>query len=329
METILEREIFLASAVRLERMRILIADDDEQLVELLERFFRSLGHDVILAKDGVEASAKARDVYPDLIVLDIEMPGKSGYEVCRDLRHNFSTRYIPILFLTGRSDMAAKIAGFTAGADDFLTKPFHPDELKVRAEGLLIRNKQILAANPLTKLPGGTLIEEEAMERIRAGRPLAFAYIDIDHFKAYNDMYGYRKGDDVIVRTATILLEAVRTKGNPEDFIGHIGGDDFVLITDPGRAWLMADFIAQEFDRFAASCYSDQHRGQGFIEALDRQGARHQFPLMSLSLAIVTNQARSIEHYGQLVEIVSELKKYAKTATRRPGSFVVIDRRMD
>ncbi|MBI4667638.1 MAG: response regulator [Elusimicrobia bacterium] len=329
-------------------MKILIADDEAGLRSLLADFLKSLSYEVLQAKDGAEAVGSALADLPDLIVLDVEMPVMSGFEACRILRGNIRTRYIPILFLTSKTEMPDKIKGLMLGADDYLAKPFHAEELKVRIESIVHRSKHQLSANPLTKLPGGPLIEEEAVRRIKDGQSLAFAYIDIDHFKAYNDVYGYKKGDEVISWLAKILIETVEGNGVSSsfvipakagiqtedlaplpDFIGHIGGDDFVLITYPQKAQALGETIAQRFDAEAAGFYGEKDKMKGFLETTDRQGALARFPLMSISIAIVTNERRPIEHYAQLVETAAELKHYAKSAQGRTKSLVVMDRRKE
>lgn len=308
-------------------MRILIADDDFHTRELLRDLFRSESHEVLLAEDGEQAMLEAKKNPPDIIVLDVMMPGKDGYEVCRELRGNIHTRFIPILFLTGNKEMSKKITGLSLGADDYITKPFDMEELLARVSGILSRSKQALAANPLTHLPGGTLIEEETTKRILTGKPLAFAYVDIDNFKAYNDLYGYQKGDEVIRGTAAILIEAIQKLGNAQDFVGHIGGDDFVLMTDPQKANSLANHIAAQFDSKIPAYYNKEHQQLGYVETPDRHGSPRRFPLMTLSIAIATNQKKPIRHYAELVEIVTELKHYAKTMPSRKGSMTVVDRR--
>ena len=311
-------------------MKILIADDDANLRLLLSDFLGRQAYEVVTAKDGVEARQLSLEKSPDLIILDVDMPGMSGLEVCRILRKSIRTRYIPILFLTGKREIPDKIAGLSLGADDYLAKPFNAEELKIRIENLLRRSRHQLAANPLTKLPGGPLIEEEAARLIEAGLPLAFLYIDIDNFKAYNDVYGYKKGDEVIGGLARILIEVAELfSAKGDNFIGHIGGDDFALITQPPKASPLAEEIARRFDAGVGEFYGETDRTRGFLETLDRKGDPQRFPLMTLSIAVVTNDVRPIEHYGRLAELASELKHFAKSTPDRKKSLVVTERRKE
>ncbi|MBI4370321.1 MAG: response regulator [Elusimicrobia bacterium] len=307
--------------------KILVADDDVMHRELLVDILTRLGYLVVTAENGSQALSRTMEHHPDLAVLDVEMPQKNGYEVCRELRAHVRTRNTPILFLTGRAATEDKVSGLMSGGDDYLTKPFEPDELKARLEGLLRRSKQALSANPLTRLPGGPIIEEEAVRRLEQRLPLAFAYIDIDNFKAYNDVYGYQRGDVIIKDLANVLIETTESLGTSDDFLGHIGGDDFVLITAPARASFLTGHVAQEFDRLVPGYYSKEDYERGFIETLDRKGSPRQFPVMTLSIAVVSNQKGPIEHYGRLVEQAAELKSYAKQMVNRRGSIVVEERR--
>jgi GGDEF domain-containing protein/CHASE3 domain sensor protein len=181
-----------------------------------------------------------------------------------------------------------------------------------------------LDASPLTRLPGGIAIETVLKKRIDAGRPIAFCVLDLDNFKAFNDRYGYANGSEVIKESAKIIEAAVREKGTPEDFIGHIGGDDFVVITVPSSMRDVAGEIISSFDRRIAEFYDPDDRKLGYILGKTRQGVEMQFPLMTISIAIVTNEHRKLVSPLEASETAAELKDYAKTI---PRSVFVIDKR--
>jgi diguanylate cyclase (GGDEF)-like protein len=191
---------------------------------------------------------------------------------------------------------------------------------------VLRRTAQELEANPLTKLPGNTAILLELETRIAEHRPLAVAYVDLDRFKAFNDHYGFHRGDEVIRRTAGILLAASKAEGNEDDFVGHIGGDDFVLVTTPDRADAVCNMVVREFDAMAGGLYDDRERSQGFITHTDRKGQTLKIPLLSVSIALVTNEYHAITHPGQVAALSAELKEYAKQFER---SLYVKERRRD
>lgn len=181
-----------------------------------------------------------------------------------------------------------------------------------------------LDASPLTRLPGGVAIENVLKKRLESKLPLAFCMIDLDNFKSYNDRYGYAQGSELLKETARIIEEAIRTKGALEDFIGHIGGDDFVVITVPERMRTIGEQIIAHFDRRVPDFYDDGDRKKGYILGRTRQGVEMKFPLITISIAIVTNERRTLTSPIEISEIAAELKEYAKTI---PKSIFVIDKR--
>jgi GGDEF domain-containing protein len=183
-----------------------------------------------------------------------------------------------------------------------------------------------LDANPLTRLPGGVAIEEVLKVKLAEEAPLAFCLFDLRHFKGFNDRYGYARGNEVILATAEIIREAVREHGGEGDFIGHIGGDDFVLITGPGRHEVICNAVIEAFDRKIQAFYDLEDRQRGFIQGSTRTGQVVSFPIMTLSIAVVTNQQRRLKSHIQVGEIAAEMKNFAKTFSK---STYVVDRRRD
>ncbi|MCK9613942.1 MAG: diguanylate cyclase [Candidatus Omnitrophica bacterium] len=181
-------------------------------------------------------------------------------------------------------------------------------------------------ANPLTKLPGNIVIREEIEKRINEDKKFMVIYCDLDNFKAFNDKYGIAKGDDAIKLTGQLFKDAIKNKGNNNDFIGHEGGDDFILLTTPDKAQLIADYITLEFDKRVLSLYDAEDLERGFIVAQSRDGAIHEFPIMTISLAGVTNEHRLITSYAEVTNIAAEIKKKAKKLAR---SCFVLDQRKD
>ena len=188
------------------------------------------------------------------------------------------------------------------------------------------RTNQALDANPLTKLPGNVSIHEELERRLARGDPLAVCYCDLDTFKSFNDTYGFERGDEVIRETARILINILKTQGTPQDFLGHVGGDDFVLITTPAVVDAMAHAIVHEAKQSLATFYDEEARRLGYIEAKDRAGTPTRFPLLSISIAVVTNERRTLSHVAEIAQIGAELKMWAKA---HGGSQVVKDRRAE
>lgn len=309
--------------------KILIADDEAVVQKLLLRILAAGDYQVLSVGSGAETVRMAELEGPDLILLDVNMPDKSGLEVLRELRRDMRTQAIPVILVTGNGRLSDRIGGLDLGADDYVTKPFEPEELKARVGSVLRRSHRELSANPLTHLPGSPVIEEEVHRRIQAGEPFAFLYADIDSFKAYNDAYGYSKGDQVIHDAAGILLDSLQAEGGNGDFLGHVGGDDFVLVCAPERARRLAEHVTGLFDRSVPGYYSPEDRARGFLERPDRLGRLCRFPLMTLSVGAVTTERRRLTHYARVVELASEMKRYVKSRAEKRSSSFAFDRRND
>lgn len=306
------------------RIKILVIDDDPDLLNIVKTQLKFSGYDVITAYNGEEGIHLARTESPDLVIVDLLMPVMDGFEVCRRLRADRMTYLTPIIMLTASGTQVDKIAALKGGVDDFVGKPFAPNELDARIEGLIRRFHQSRSSNPLTGLPGNMSIEQEINKRIYKREPMAVCYIDLDNFKAFNDKYGYDKGDDIIQLVARILINAAEEVGKKDDFIGHIGGDDYIFITTPDRAELTANYIIKWFDELVPTHYNEEDRLRGHIEVINRQGQVQHFNIMSVSIGICTNEHRTLHSALQVSEICAEVKKAAKKAKR---SNYVVDRR--
>jgi diguanylate cyclase (GGDEF)-like protein len=226
--------------------------------------------------------------------------------------------------LTARSEMGDKLKGLENGANDYLVKPYSNEELLLRVKNVLDWGQKQKDANPLTGFSGNKAIEKELSLLLDRSQSFAFLYIDIDNFKAYNDYYGYQKGDQSILFLADIIKETVESLGNKDDFIGHIGGDDFVVITSLEKADRVAKRIIDEFDKGSLVLMDEEDIRRGYLEIKDRLGRENRVPLMSLTVALVENGGESLKHFAQVSDIASELKKYGK---KMRGSVLVRERR--
>jgi diguanylate cyclase (GGDEF)-like protein len=307
------------------KTKILVADDEETLLDLLYSALRVARYDVMLAHDGEEALAQVEQYKPDMVLLDVQMPKMDGYEVCRRIKSDVFMRHIPVLMLTARAATRHKVTGLECGADDYVTKPFDMDELMARIRTILRRTRQGLEANPLTRLPGNVAIEKEILSRLKAQSPFAVLFIDINSFKAYNDTYGFVKGDEVIRETARLVLAAAQAE---EAFTGHIGGDDFVVICSPEACERLCQDIIRHFNEKSPEFYKPEDRARGYVTCKDRRGKVTQYPLLSISIGAVTNQRRKISSLGEVSAIGAEMKRFAKEH-KQIGSAYAIDRRKD
>ncbi|MEW6557668.1 MAG: response regulator [Elusimicrobiota bacterium] len=306
--------------------KIVIADDDFAILELIRITLETEGHKIISHNNGLDTYQAVLKEIPDLVILDVMMPKMNGYEVCEKMRETPATRLIPVIMLTSQTQTKDKLTGLKLGADDYLTKPFDPYELAARVEGIISRYYETRAVNPLTGLPGNVSIEKEITNRISTGEKFAVLWLDLDNFKSYNDNYGFEKGDVIIKQTADFIIEAVKKYGSIQDMIGHLGGDDFIVITTPENAENICRDIMKRFDETISAYYSDEDRTRGYIISKDRQGKIQAFPLMSVSIGIVSNEIRSFSHYAQLAEIAAEVKAVAKEI---PKSSFFKDRRKE
>ena len=306
---------------------ILVADDDKSFQRIISRLFEGTGWQVETAEDGVKALESISHRAPDVMLLDLNMPRLGGRELLARIRGNPRLAMIPVIIISGDGTPQEQALEFGLGADDFISKPFNTQDLLSRVEGAARRARRMLSASPLTFLPGGPTIEEEAARRIKAGGPLAFFYIDIDNFKAYNDAYGYLNGDNAIKCVARLLTYLGEDFSAEDVFVGHIGGDDFAVMAKPGKAEEMARAIAAGFDAMVPEFYSEADRTRGFVVSADRSGETREFPLMTLSIAIATNEKRALDHYAKIVDISSEMKRYMKSLKNRAGSMYLKDRR--
>jgi diguanylate cyclase (GGDEF)-like protein len=204
------------------------------------------------------------------------------------------------------------VEGLESGADDYMIKPFLPQELIARIRMLIRRSTTNLDANPLTRLPGNVSINKELEEKIKNNEQLAVLYIDIDNFKALNDHYGFEKGDEAIKHTARILIDTIQKKGSANDFVGHIGGDDFVIITTPEKAEEIAKKIISDFDRVSPKFFEEKDRIKGFIESKGRDNQIHKFGFPTISIGIVTSENANFTHTAQINSIGAEIKGLAK-----------------
>jgi len=304
--------------------KILIVDDEPSLQEMLKDILSLADFNVISAGDGKEGLKLVYEQAPDLVILDCSMPVLDGYEMLERMRQDPMLLHKPVIMLSVRNSEYDEIKGLKLGVDDYITKPFKATLLLARVKAILERKEQSVNANPLTLLSGNETIKSEAEKRIAAGVPFAMLYLDINNFKSFNDKYGFDRGDEVIKATANILLRTSRECGKKGDFVGHIGGDDFIMITAMDNYEPVAKRVIDLFDKSIPEYYDEADRKQGFIVSVDRENKTKKFPFMTISLAVISTAHTKVTHYGQLSGIAADLKKIAK---QNEKSSYVVDRR--
>jgi diguanylate cyclase (GGDEF)-like protein len=299
---------------------ILVADDDPDILRFVELNLRLEGYEVVTVADGEGALTVAHDRVPSLVILDVMMPKLDGYEVCQRLRNDGRTSGVCIIMLTAKSMSADKVLGLTAGADDYISKPFDPMELVARVKTTLRRTREMRSVSPLTGLPGNVQIEGEMQRRVANSDTFAVLWLDLDNFKAFNDRYGFIRGDDAINYLATVLREVT----SDDQFVGHIGGDDFVVLSSAEDAESLSQAIVSRFDKNVKDLYDPEDAARGTVIVTDRLGREIEYPLISVSIGAATNEHHPVQDYRELVEIATEMKSFSK---KRPGSVYAIDRR--
>jgi PleD family two-component response regulator len=294
----------------MSKARLLIVEDDFDIANMLKIFFSSIDYEVDIAPRGSEALQKTRQNLPHLIVLDIMLPDIDGYEVCRTLRTNTRTSHIPVIFLTQKDERSDKLQGLELGADDYITKPFDIEELKLRVQNAIARAERESLTDPRSGLPSGRLIEEQLRRVIRQDNWI-FMDIRINHFDSFKEVYGFVAGDDVLRLTAMTLNELVDVYGTPDDFIGHAGSDNFVVITSQDCAPVIQDQFRERFSEEVKTHYNFMDRDRGYIEVSDDSGEVTRVPLMTVGVGMVSPAEHQFADIREITELAAEARRQA------------------
>ncbi len=292
----------------MNKARLLIVEDDPDISNMLRIYFSGQNYEVDTAMRGSIALEKTRQVMPHLIVLDIMLPDIDGYEVCRNLRTNTRTSHIPVIFLTQKDERSDRLTGLELGADDYITKPFDIEELKLRVQNAVARSERESLTDPQSGLPAGRLIEDQ-LRRVIREENWSLMDIRINHFEPFKDVYGFIAANDVLRFTGMILGEVVDELGNDGDFIGHAGGDNFVVITGEDAAPLILRRLKDRFDEEVQTHYNFMDRQLGYIVAHDDEGESRQFPLMTIAIGLVSPSTHQFADIREITEMASEERR--------------------
>jgi len=304
------------------RYHTILTSGEDPTIEFVERSLRAEGHPVMRAANGSEVLRLAREHSPALVLLNAALPGVDAYAVCRRLRSDWLFASTAIILLAPRSQGARVAEGLLVGADDFILGPFDDGELLVRIKLTLQRLEDVRSASPLTGLPGNVRIERELRRRVGAHERLALLYIDLDRFKAFNDHYGFLRGDQAIGALAEVLRVAAERR--PGSYLGHVGGDDFIMISAPETVGDIVREVVSQFESTVRALYDEDDAARGWIDVEDRRGRTHRFGLLTLSIGVATTLGQQVEDHRRLVDLATEMKQYAKSLE---GSSVAVDRR--
>ncbi len=289
--------------------RLLVVEDDHDISNMLNIYFSGLGYDVDVAPRGEVAMEKTRQIMPHLIILDIMLPDIDGYEVCRRLRTNTRTSHIPVIFLTQKDERSDKLQGLELGADDYITKPFDIEELRLRVQNAISRAERESLTDAQSGLPSGRLIEDQ-MRKIIREKNWALFDIRINHLDPFKEVYGFIAANDVLRFTGMLLGDILDEVGTQEfDFIGHAGGDNFVLISDFSRAQQLLKSLKEKFADAIKTHYNFLDRDQGFLLIKKDTGSDLTAPLMTLSIGIVSPHTHDFSDIREITEIAAEERR--------------------
>lgn len=288
--------------------RILVVEDDSDISTMLRIYFESEGYSVVTAMRGEDALEACRHQLPNVIVLDIMLPDMDGYDICRQLRNTLRTSHIPIIFLTQKDERSDKIRGLELGADDYITKPFDVEELNLRVRNAMMRSRYESLTNPTTGLPSAQLIEEQLRDVIRRN-DWGIIYAGIEGLDTFSEVYGFVAGEEVLRFTAMTLSQTVDRLGTVNDFIGHVGSDEFIVITERDRAHSMAKALRRSFSSKVGTHYDWQARERGHLLVADDEGNQVKADLMTLALGVVTPDDGPFADIREITEAAANARR--------------------
>lgn len=314
----------------LDKSLTLIASGFQESDKVLLDYLRNAGYIIELypSTDGIKELVSYQ--IPNVLLLDIDTLKGNAIHLTKRLKDSPLTYTMPIIIILGSRNLEQEIRCLEAGAEDYITKPIQPELIAARIINCTRRNIRLQVSNPLTGLPGTIYVEEQTSKRLDEIIPTAMCYVDLVDFKAFNDKYGYSRGDIVIKLLANMLNEVVCAHCGPGDFVGHIGGDDFVVIIHPDQIDDVANYVIECFDTLIPFQYDMEDMKKGYILAKNRQGEDMKFPMMTVTIGVVTNTIRIIESYLTMTELAAEMKNYCKAiikSSKERKSIYRVDQR--
>ncbi|HEU5228287.1 MAG TPA: response regulator [Ktedonobacteraceae bacterium] len=293
---------------------ILVVEGEGLIAELLRATLGREGYQIFVSLNVEDAVRFILREIPELVIIDLMLLSVDGYELIRRLRDHPKSMHIPIIAVNTRSSMAEKVRAYELGADNYITKPFDAEELLAHARRQ-IRRVQQTSLSPLTHLPGGLQLEHAIEHKMKSSTPWSVLYLDLDNFKAFNDVYGFLAGNGMILLVGRICQRVVYEYGNADDFVGHVGGDDFVIVTTPDREKVLCKQILARYKEESVSLYLKEDVVRGSISGVDRKGRPYQFPLVSLSIGIVSERIRCAHSVAEVGLLAAEAKRHAKQSS--------------
>lgn len=293
--------------------RILVVEDDFDISNMLRIYFSGQGYEVQVAPRGGDALSMTRKQLPKLIMLDIMLPDMNGYDVCRELRTTTRTSHIPIIFLTQRDERSDRIAGLELGADDYVTKPFDIEELKLRVQNAIAASERQIQIDSKSNLPTGRLIEDHLRGLIRSQKDWAYLDLKIDQFDEFSDVYGFVAGDEVVRFVALLIGEVVDEFGTADDYVGHPGRDNFIIISHADDPRRLQERLVNRFNEEVKQHYTFIDRERGYILVPDQKGGEKQVPLMAASIGAISTRTHQFADIREITELAAEDRRRGRT----------------
>lgn len=306
-----------------EKSILLYGPERAVLSDLVRGFARDHDLGIMPVQRSEELRAVLNRTYPACVIFEDVTDCGEIVELARLIKEDPFTGIVPVIVLLDPNGDDRTSDLLEAGVDEVVRPGLPMREKKLRLEQVLRRADRDVSVHPTTRLPGTTHIARDMQARLELGQDFAVCYADLDHFKEFNDRYGYANGDRVIRLLSRMLRDCVRGLA-PGGFVGHIGGDDFIFNLRVEHLEATCDEIVRVFDELIPYQYTEDDRRAGYFLGKDRRGNIHRIPIMALSIGVVTNQFQQFEHTGQISELAAEMKAYAKSL---PGSKYVVDRR--
>ena len=303
---------------------LVLGGSERPLPAAVEKWLRDHKMEVSVVDSADDVMARCLRGRPRIALLDARVSVSEAESACARIKEDSYSAVVPTVILCAHADGMER--SFVAGADEVLTEATPPAEIQSRLSAVLSRSDRDVHVHPSTRLPGTDIIETCITRQLAKGEFFAVAYADLDHFKEFNDRYGYHEGDRVIRVLARLLHDVVKGLCGEEGFVGHIGGDDFIFIIPAPAVQAVCAEIVEVFDLLVPFQYSESDRKAGYFFGKDRRGQLHRVSLMTLSIGVVTNERRPFTSATQVSELATEMKAYAKSLT---GSVFSVDRRTD
>jgi DNA-binding response OmpR family regulator len=280
------------------RSKILIIEDDLDVAEMLNAYFRVQGYEVYTVNWGEDGVRSCQTIHPDLVILDIRLPDIDGYEVARRLRADRRTQDVPIIFLTEKRERSDRLQGLELGADDYITKPFDVQELRLRVRNALKRISQGSLTNPISGLPEGALVDDRLNEMLQSEN-WAVLMVSIENMEPFREAYGFVASDDVLRAVSVMILNTLREMGNPDDFLGHLSTTDFVLIVPPANLMALQERLRTRLEQSL----------DYFYPIKDRERVSQRQDRLAIKLAALTSSSRRYQSAEQIKMDLVRLKK--------------------